>query len=147
MDAEAIGKYILDTFDGVKAGVDTGNSFFFCDPQNKIPFITIVMNDKYDDVSDLNRDGVFRLNIGIGKTTYRTMFPAEAAYDHDEGPKPEYDFTAIDRVMPHPAYAKMFWVCVLNPSDEMMGTVRTLLAEAYEIAVRKYERTRSVTSR
>lgn len=27
-----------------------------------------------------------------------------------------YDFTALDQIMPHPVYGKMFWVCVLNPS-------------------------------
>jgi hypothetical protein len=35
----------------------------------------------------------------------------------------------------------MYWVCVLNPSDEIFETnVRPLLAEAYEQAVSKYNR-------
>jgi len=25
--------------------------------------------------------------------------------------------TALDQLMPHPVYGRMFWVCVLNPSD------------------------------
>jgi hypothetical protein len=35
----------------------------------------------------------------------------------------------------------MYWVCVLNPSDETFETnVRQLLAEAYDLAVSKYKR-------
>ena len=33
-----------------------------------------------------------------------------------------HDFTALDRIMPHPVYGKMYWVCVLNPSDETFRT-------------------------
>jgi hypothetical protein len=53
----------------------------------------------------------------------------------------DYDFTALDQVMPHPVYGRQYWVCVLNPSDETFETkVRPLLAEAYEMAVSKFEK-------
>ena len=43
--------------------------------------------------------------------------------------------------MPHPVYGRMYWVCVLNPSDETLETkARPLLVEAYELAVSKYNR-------
>ena len=43
--------------------------------------------------------------------------------------------------MPHPVYGRMFWVCVLNPSDKTFETkVQQLLAEAYDLAVSKYKR-------
>ena len=43
--------------------------------------------------------------------------------------------------MPHPVYGRMYWVCVLNPSDETFATkVQPLLAEAYDMAVVKYTR-------
>jgi hypothetical protein len=52
-----------------------------------------------------------------------------------------YDFTALDQVMPHPIYGRMYWVCVLNPRDETFETkVQPLLVEAYELAVSKYKR-------
>ncbi len=45
------------------------------------------------------------------------------------------DFTALDRLMPHPAYARQFWVCVLNLRPETFEEVKPLLAEAYARAV------------
>ncbi len=51
------------------------------------------------------------------------------------------DFTALDQVMPHPVYGRMYWVCVLNSSEETFETkVQQLLAEAYDLAVSKYKR-------
>jgi hypothetical protein len=42
--------------------------------------------------------------------------------------------------MPHPEYAAQHFVCVLNPSDTTLETVRALLAEAYELAVLRHAR-------
>lgn len=70
------------------------------------------------------------------------MLPSEtdSAPENDD-PSSDYDFTALDRVMPHPVYGRMYWVCVLNPSDETLETkVSPLLTEAYELAVSKYNR-------
>ena len=50
-----------------------------------------------------------------------------------------YDFTTLDQVLPHPVYRRQYWVCVLNPSAATcQAVVQLLLAEAYELAVRKY---------
>ncbi|MEO7540109.1 MAG: DUF6194 family protein [Pyrinomonadaceae bacterium] len=145
MDETAITKYILETLDGVQVATDSGNSFFFYDTENKIPFVTIVTNNHYDDVSDLDRPGVFRLNIGVSKQTYRSMFATEspdgAEIRHTDG----HDFTALDKLMPHPIYGRMYWVCVLNPSEETLRSARRLLTEAYEIAMRKYQRRAAVS--
>jgi hypothetical protein len=135
-----IRKYILDTFEGVKVVTDTGNSFFFYDPDNKIPFATIVVNDDYDDVSDLNRDSVCRLNIGVSKQTYQTLFRTETEDGVEIPHNVGHDLTALDTLMPHPVYGKMYWICVLNPSQPTFESVKPMLKEAYEIAVKKYER-------
>ena len=43
--------------------------------------------------------------------------------------------------MPHPLYGRIFWLCVLNHSDETFETkVQQLLADAYDLAVSKYKR-------
>lgn len=44
----------------------------------------------------------------------------------------------MDTLLPHPTYASQHWVCVLNPGEATLETVRALLAEAYEFAARKY---------
>ena len=60
--------------------------------------------------------------------------PPEAGGVIDTG----HDFTALDQLMPHPIYGHLYWVCVLNPGAAAFPTVRTLLAEAYEMAVGKH---------
>jgi hypothetical protein len=133
MDENCIKTYILQTFEGVQVAEDDGNLFFFYDAENRIPFATIVTTDKYDSYSDLDRPGVYRLNIGTGKDSYRRRFPV------DRVPKEGgYDFTAIDIVMPHPEYGRVYWVCVLSPSDGTFQEIKPLLEEAYHVAVRKY---------
>jgi hypothetical protein len=112
-----------------------GDTFFIYDPNHELegarrfPFATIVTQDygDFDNASNLNRPGVFRLNIGVSKKTYEALFPKDAAHD----------FTALDRLMAHPVYGPSHWVCVLNPSEATFESLRPLLAEAYEIAVRR----------
>ena len=128
MDEAAIAKYITDTFAGVETSSAYGATFFFFDPTKMFPFATITATDENDTASDLNRPGVFRLNVGVSKQTFQSLF-VDADADHD--------FTALDRLMPHPVYGKMYWLCVLNPSDATFETVKPLLAEAYDMAVRK----------
>jgi Family of unknown function (DUF6194) len=48
----------------------------------------------------------------------------------------------VDQLMPHPVYAPQSWVCVLNPSETTFQAVRPLLAEAYELAVRRHAKRR-----
>jgi hypothetical protein len=146
MDEASITQYITDTFDGVDVVVGSGNTFFFYDPARKLPperrmpFATFVTNDNYDRASHLSRPSVFRLNLGVSKDTYRSLFgpqpsPPGAAGVVDTG----HDFTALDQILPHPVYAHLSWVCVLNPSDATFReVVRPLLAEAYDLAAGKY---------
>lgn len=133
---EAITRYILDTFEGVDVQVvePMGASFFFYGPERMFPFATIVtQDDAYDAFSRLDRPDVARLNIGVGKDTFHTLIgppPADAATSG-------IDYTALDRLMPHPVYARQLWVSVLNPGEGAWPTVQTLLAEAYRMAVEK----------
>ena len=154
MDEASITQYITDTFDGVDVVVASrdagspeiawGDTFFSYDPgrqlppNRRFPFATIVTKDygDFDCASQLNRPGVFRLNIGVSKETYRSLFgpqpsPPPAGSVVETG----HDFTALDQLLPHPVYAPMSWVCVLNPSAATFQAVRPLLAEAYQLTV------------
>ena len=157
MDETSITQYITDTFVGVDVVVASqdagspevawGDTFFFYDPDRtlppdrRFPFATIVTKDygDFDSASNLNRPGVFRLNIGVSRETSRALFGAEpprAAAD-DDGER-GHDFTALDQLLPHPVYGRQYWVCVLNPSAAtFQAVVRPLLAEAYDLAVSK----------
>ena len=149
MNEAEIRRYITETFEGVDVVTDSGNSFFFYNPDKNVPpdhrfpFVTLVTSDLYDQFSNLNRPSVFRLNIGISKQTFRSLFGfGEPSHPSSgDSTSSDHDFTALDQVMPHPVYGRMYWVCVLNPSDETFETnVRPLLVEAYDLTVSKYER-------
>ena len=49
-----------------------------------------------------------------------------------------FDFAAIDVIMPHPVYAWMSWICVLNPSENTFDRLKPLIDEAYTLAKKKY---------
>ena len=147
-------QYIIETFEGVDVVVASGDSFFFYNPDSNVPpdhtfpFVTLVTSDINDPFSNLNRPSVFRLNIGISKQTFRSLFgdpsllPSVKDSVTESGKNSsDYDFTALDQLMPHPVYGQMSWMCVLNPSDETFkAKVQQLLAEAYDMAVSKYKR-------
>ncbi|GCE29729.1 hypothetical protein KDA_52130 [Dictyobacter alpinus] len=152
MNESAISQYLTGTFEGVDVVIASGDSFFFYNPDRNIPpdhrfpFVTLVTSDINDPFSHLNRPSVFRLNIGIGKQTFHSLFgdpaalPSVSAADSGEI-SGDYDFAALNQLMPHPVYGRMLWVCILNPSDEMFETnVRPLLTEAYEMAVNRHKR-------
>src|SRR5262245_16897435 len=134
MDQEAIIEYIASTFDGLNVmrpndGPGAGDTFFIHhDNKQQFPFATIVTKDygEFDNASKLDRDGVFRLNVGVSRDTYRKLFPTDT----------EHDYAALDVLMPHPVYAPQSWVSVLNPSEATFERVKPLLAEAYARSVR-----------
>ena len=143
MDETSIREYIARTFASVNILDATGTSyFFFDDPEHRFPFTTLVTTDEHDQASNLSRPSVFRLNVGVSKQTFQSLFGSGPPHADDGREHGGYDFTALDRIMPHPVYGKMYWVCVLNPSEETFKKVQPLLVEAYEMAVRKRARTK-----
>lgn len=121
--------------------------YFFYDPENgkpvdhRFPFATLVTGDRHDQASDLYRDSVFRLNVGLEKTAYESMFGTRPSWPEngavvDTG----HDYTALDRLMPHPVYSPQSWICVLNPSDETFESLRPLLTAAHQRAAESYRK-------
>ena len=70
----------------------------------------------------------------MGKQTFQSLF-GTGKVDVSA-----YDFTALDKIMPHPEYAAQHFVCVLSPSDATLTKMQALLAEAYDLAVRRHAR-------
>ena len=142
---EAISEYVSNMFKGVNVmrpddGPGAGDTFFIYDPRGdleprqQMPFATIVTKDygDFDNRSNLNRPGVFRLNVGVSRDTFKSLFPVDS----------DYDYAAFDQLMPHPVYAPQSFVCVLNPSTDTFERLKPLLAEAYAIAVRRIDGSR-----
>jgi hypothetical protein len=145
MNADEMRQYICQTFAGVRAVDNSGDTFFLYDPkgdlpaERQFPFVTLVTGDRYDSVSKLDRPDVYRLNIGLTKATYTDRFGAAPTQRDESGVlETAYDYAVLDTLVPHPVYGSQYWVCVLNPSEATLETVRTLLAEAHEFAARKY---------
>lgn len=112
-----------------------GYTFFFYGSDRRLPFATIATEDNEGErVSNLDRPGVFCLNIGLNKPTFQALF-GTGNVDVSA-----YDFTALDTIMPHPDYAPQSWLCVLNPSATTFQQLRPVLREAYECAVRRASR-------
>ena len=148
MDQEAIIGYVAETFPAVKVlrpteGAGAGDTFFYSDPHGdvdltrQLPFATIVTKDygDFDNLSRLDRPGVFRLNIGLSRETFRSLFGS--AVRAEDAETDAQDFAALDRLMPHPVYAPQSWVCVLNPGPATFEALKPLLAEAYSRAARR----------
>lgn len=123
-----------------------GDTFFFYDPEGtrpenqRLPFATLVIHDYagWDTESHLDRDGIFRVNIAVGRSEFERLLghsPAQHAAHHDE-----FDYAATDVLLPHPTYASQGWISVLNPAEQTGEHVRRLLDEAHALAVRRHAR-------
>ena len=133
MNASEIIYYILNTFPDVETANAYGYDMFFYKSDRKLSFATLISSDQeYDRFSNLNRPGVFRLNIGVSKQTFQGLFGT------DDIKIENYDFTALDVIMPHPEYARYHFFCVLSPGTETFEKIRSLLKEAYDIAARRF---------
>ncbi len=133
MNESAVIDYIMKTFPSVETTTAYGYNMFFYRSDRKLSFATIISSDQeYDHISNLNRPGAFRLNIGVSKQTFQMLFGTK------EVDVKNYDFTALDVIMPHPEYAQYHFLCVLSPGEKTFEKIRSLLAEAYYIAARRY---------
>ncbi|MGJ7609949.1 MULTISPECIES: DUF6194 family protein [unclassified Variovorax] len=123
MTEDDITQYIIEMLGGGRFVVTDDNSFFFRGTHDKLPFAAIVTKDSgSDNASNLNRPGVFRLDVQVGEERFGLLFSeqAQAATALD----------ALDRLMPHPVHAATHWVSVINPSQGTFETLKPLLAQA-----------------
>ncbi|GAB1643687.1 DUF6194 family protein [Krasilnikovia sp. MM14-A1259] len=140
----------------VRAGADNGapemawgDSFFFYDPNDdtpadrRMPFATLVINDYpgFDTASQLHRPSVVRLNLDPG----RDLFTETVGYPPAEHPThaDDWDYSALDQLIPHPVYATAGWVSVLNPGPRTSARVAELLSAAHARAARHHDARRA----
>jgi len=124
-DPDEITRWITTVYPKTVVATAMGATFFSLDETHWPNFATIVTTDEHDvgNPSNLARPGVFRLNIGVGKATFKRLV----------GSLVEPDYAALDTLLPHPVYAKQRWIAILNPSRQAFDeVVKPLVAEAYE---------------
>ncbi|MEU5783816.1 DUF6194 family protein [Micromonospora lupini] len=117
-----------------------GDRFFFVGPDRRQPFATIVEHDVpgFDETAQLDRPGVFRLNLDLGRAEFERMFgfPPKAFEEHRDA----FDFARLDTVTPHPGYALHGFASIVMPGPQMLPEVDRLLAVAHGRAVDRHER-------
>jgi Family of unknown function (DUF6194) len=145
MNEIQVDQYIMGVLEGVEVVVVSNDRFYFYGAERDqlqdrhFPFATLVTGDRHDQASKLERPDVFRLNVGVSSETYQAMFGSQPAFPRDGGViETGHDFAALDQLLPHPIYASMSWVCVLNPSETTFERIKFLLQEAHQMAVESY---------
>ncbi|MER6692331.1 DUF6194 family protein [Streptomyces minutiscleroticus] len=120
-----------------------GDAFFYYAPDGRMPrttqpYGTIVTKDHPGDTaSDLDPPGRWRVNVQVDRATFRELTGEEPRGD---GPRTPRDHAAADRVLPHPVYGSLGWVCVVVPGERTTGTVERLLRDAHDAARARFER-------
>lgn len=146
MKPDKILQYCLENLEDVVLIESWGEKGIFYNPQNVLKrgiyILTVKEKDGENDKSSyLNRDGIYRVNIGVRKSTFINMFaetPKRPA--KGESVDMDYDFTLTDTILPHPVYAWMSWICVLNPSEITFEQLKPFIQEAYEYAKEKFKK-------
>ena len=132
MTQEEIEAFVA-TLDNVQRVENFGYSFFFVGDDHRLPFVSIADSDNdFDSVSNLGRDGIFRINIGVSRETFESLL-ADSSTEN-------VDYSVLDVFLPHPHYSKQRFVCILNPSGENAETVKRLIVEAHSIAAARLQR-------
>lgn len=128
-DRDTVARFMSERYPHADVVTMEGAVFFSLDAERHWPnFATIVWTDDFDvpleRPSNLSaRPGVFRLNLGISKHTFERLV----------GSMDEPDWAVLDRLLPHPVYAKQHWISILNPSEATFhGIVIPLIAEAHD---------------
>lgn len=82
-------------------------------------------------MSKLDREGVFRVNIGVSRDTFMSMF---ADTDVEK-----VDFSVLDTFLPHPHYSKQYFICILNPSENNDEQLKKFIIEAHDIGQKRLD--------
>lgn len=92
-----------------------------------------------DKASNLNRDGIYRVNLGIRKETFIKLFDQLPARPKaGEVVSMNFDFTVLNQILPHPVYAWMGWVSILNPIH--LKDIMPYIEESYQYAKEKMKK-------
>jgi hypothetical protein len=132
---------------GIVTTTDSGDWYVFYDPDGmtdpgqRFPFCTLMTGDRYDAASRLDRDAAtYRVNLGVSRRSYEDLFgPAPRQPAGQEILDTGFDYTATDTLLPHPFYASMHWVCVVNPGEQTRTSLAALLLQSHGLARRRYD--------
>ncbi|WP_147917452.1 DUF6194 family protein [Ruania zhangjianzhongii] len=117
-----------------------GDVFFYFSADGEIPpgqpFATVITKDYPHEPAWQREAHSIRVNIHVGAPAFAELLgyaPGERS-----GPEP----SAVDVLMPHPAYGELGWIAVVDPGTRTSAIVTEQLGAAYRAARRRGERRR-----
>lgn len=146
MNSSDILSYVLESCPNTVLVETWGERAVFYNPQQQLKrgiyVLTIKEHDGPNDcASNLNRTGIYRVNFALKKEKYREMFGAPPKRPEAGGVVAlDYQFSAEDVLLPHPVYAWMGWVSILNPKPLTFEAMKPLIEDAYDFATEKFLR-------
>jgi len=123
-----------------------GETAFFYNPGQRFArgtyFATIKQADGANDsASRLDRDGVWRLNIGPRRETFLALFgPPPPRPMKGQTIAGDWDFTRPDVMMPHPVYGWMGWIAILSPGEQSWQRCQALISDAHDRASATFQK-------
>lgn len=144
MKSKEILEYCLENLEGTILVESWGEKGIFYNPNQVLKrgvyVLTVKEKDGNNDKgSNLDRENIYRVNVGLRKPSFEKIFGEipkrpNAARTVDMN----YDFTELNKIIPHPVYAWMGWISALNPSKETFEILKPLIQEAYEYSKEKF---------
>jgi Family of unknown function (DUF6194) len=141
---EEIASEILAMDSGIVFSSNWGERALFYNPnwalKKGIYVATFKERDGANDRSSfLDKGRRFRFNVGLTKASYITFFgPPPKRPDAGQTVDTGHDFTLCDTILPHPIYAWMSWIAVINPTRATMAVLEPLLLESIQLAHVKF---------
>lgn len=126
---------VIASEEGGAPEIAWGDRFFFAGADRMRPFATVVTRDvpSFDELSRLDRPGVFRVNVELGRSAFEEVFgfrPAEVP-----ARLAGFDVAAADVLVPHPAYGTRGWASVVAPTAAGLDRLTPLFAAARELSL------------
>ncbi len=146
MNPDDLVKILQSKYAGISVVNAWGETSLFYNPGNTLPrgvyFATIKEKDGDNDkASHLNREGIYRLNMGTSKLLFFERFGKPPARPSKGGViKGDWDFTEVDQLTPHPVYGWMSWVSINNPSKKSFDGLSSFLDGAYEKSITAFKK-------
>lgn len=138
MTYEEVEKFVTQLKD-VQRDESHGYVLFFVGDDHLLPFVSLANSDQeFDNVSQLSRPGVFRINIGVSYNTYQGLI--------GEPSSEPIDYSVLNVFLPHPHYSQYNFICIINPAGNNIARTKQLINEAHSIAITRRERAQRVIS-
>lgn len=144
MRVDEIVSRLMTTYPGLQRHVTWGEVALFYNPGSELArgiyFVTFKDKDSSNDsASFLDRGDLFRMNLGLSKPRYRQLFGDPPVRPPAGGiVATGHDFTTIDKLLPHPVYAWMSWVCIISPRLATVDELVPFFDDSYALCKYKH---------